>query len=191
MPNLAADEGSLSPRGLISLLAFFSSVSPPPPPELFDNGSARDYVLRKRMPEIRLPDSRALARWSVANIPGPRQFERGIRIAGAAGALLAAAVLLAVPARPLAAQASPRVASVDPASGKPNDTVTVSGEMLERSHVSAVFLSDDKDDHKAVVVSQAADKITIKIPEVKPGDYNVSIQSGNAIFIQPVRFTVQ
>jgi len=83
------------------------------------------------------------------------------------------------------------VASVDPASGKPNDTVTVSGEMLERSHVSAVFLSDDKDDHKAVVVSQAADKITIKIPEVKPGDYNVSIQSGNAIFIQPVRFTVQ
>lgn len=83
------------------------------------------------------------------------------------------------------------MASVDPASGKPNDTVTVSGEMLERSHVSAVFLSDDKDDHKAVVVSQAADKITIKIPEVKPGDYNVSIQSGNAIFIQPVRFTVQ
>ena len=83
------------------------------------------------------------------------------------------------------------MASVDPASGKPNDTVTVSGEMLERSHVSAVFLSDDKDDHKAVVVPQAADKITIKIPEVKPGDYNVSIQSGNAIFIQPVRFTVQ
>jgi IPT/TIG domain len=143
------------------------------------------------MPEIQLPDSSAFARWSVPNIPGPRQFERRIRIAGAAGALLAAAVLLAIPTRPLAAQASPRVAAVDPASGKPNDTVTVSGEMLEKSHVSAVFLSDDKDDHKAIVVSQAADKITIKIPEVKPGDYNVSIQSGNAIFIQPVHFIVQ
>jgi hypothetical protein len=26
---------------------------------------------------------------------------------------------------------------------------------------------------------------------VKPGDYKVSIQSGNSILIQPVRFTVQ
>jgi IPT/TIG domain len=107
-------------------------------------------------------------------------------------ALLAAALLLVLPARTLVAQgATPRVTTVDPSSGKANDVVTVTGENLEKAHVSAIFLSDDKDDHKASVVSQAADKIVMKIPEVKPGDYNVSIQSGNAIFIQPVRFTVQ
>jgi len=127
----------------------------------------------------------------VANIPAPGHFERRNKIARASGALLAAAALLVLPARPLVAQGSPHVSAVDPASGKPNDIVTVSGENLEKSQVSAVFLSDDKDDHKAVVVSQAADKIMIKIPEVKAGDYNVSVQSGSAILIEPVHFTVQ
>ncbi len=31
----------------------------------------------------------------------------------------------------------------------------------------------------------------MKVPHIAPGDYNVSIQTGNAIFIQPVRFTVE
>lgn len=127
----------------------------------------------------------------MTNIAAPADFERRNKLVRAGGALLAVAVLVILPARPLVAQGSPSVTAVDPASGKPNDVITVSGQSLEKSHVSAVFLSDDKDDHKAVVVTQAEDKITIKVPEVKPGDYNVSIQSGNAIFIQPVRFTVQ
>jgi hypothetical protein len=84
-----------------------------------------------------------------------------------------------------------RVTGVDPATGKANDIVTVAGENLGKGKVSAVFLSDDKDDHKASVVSQEADKIVIKVPDVKPGSYNVSIQTGNSIFIQPIRFTVQ
>jgi hypothetical protein len=127
----------------------------------------------------------------VANIAVPVHFERRNKLVRACGALLAATVLLVLPARPLAGQGSPSITAVDPVSGKPNDVITVSGQSLEKNHVSAVFLSDDKDDHKAVVVTQADDKITIKVPEVKPGDYNISIQSGNAIFIQPVRFTVQ
>src|SRR3984957_18025962 len=84
-----------------------------------------------------------------------------------------------------------RVTGVDPATGKANDIVTVAGQNLGKGKVSAVFLSDDKDDHKASVVSQEADKIGIKVPDVKPGSYNVSIQTGNSIFIQPIRFTVQ
>jgi hypothetical protein len=128
----------------------------------------------------------------VTNTPAPGYLELRTRFARASFVLLAAAALLALPARLLVAQGTtPRVTAVDPPSGKANDMVTVTGESLEKSHVSAVFLSDDKDDHKVSVVSQAADKIVIKVPEVKPGDYNVSIQSGNAIFIQPVRFTVQ
>jgi IPT/TIG domain-containing protein len=106
-------------------------------------------------------------------------------------ALALAAAFVAISVHPLAAQVTARVTGVDPASGKANDIVTIAGENLEKSHVSAVFLSDDKDDHKASVVSQGADKIVIKVPDVKPGDYNVSIQAGNSIFIQPIKFTVQ
>jgi hypothetical protein len=106
--------------------------------------------------------------------------------------LLFAAAPLALSVAPLRAQdTAARVTGVDPATGKANDTVTIAGENLGKAKVAAVFLSDDKDDHKAVVVSQEADKIVFKVPDVKPGDYNVSIQAGNAIFIQPIKFTVQ
>jgi hypothetical protein len=130
----------------------------------------------------------------VANATAPIHSERRANHAGVSFSLLASAALLAIlvlPTRSLVAQGTPRVTTVDPDSGKANDTVTLTGERLEKSHVSAVFLSDDKDDFKASVVSQAADKIVIKVPGVKPGNYNVSIQSGDAIFIQPIRFTVQ
>jgi hypothetical protein len=106
-------------------------------------------------------------------------------------ALLAAAALLMLSAAPLFAQNEPHIASVDPASGKVNDMITVTGENLAKGHVSAVFLSDKKTDYKATVVEQSADKIVMKVPQVSPGDYNVSIQAGNTIFIQPVRFTVE
>jgi hypothetical protein len=102
--------------------------------------------------------------------------------------LLVAVVLLA----PLGfAQGAPKVTAVDPSAGKVNDTVTVTGENLDKSTVSAVFLSDDKSDYKATIEEQSADKIVAKVPHVKPGSYNVSIQVGNSIYIQPVRFDVQ
>jgi hypothetical protein len=108
------------------------------------------------------------------------------------GLLLLAALVLAGLSIPASvAQDAVRVTGVDPATGKANDIVTVAGENLGKGKVSAVFLSDEKDDHKASVVSQEADKIVIKVPDVKPGSYNVSIQTGNSIFIQPIRFTVQ
>jgi hypothetical protein len=72
-----------------------------------------------------------------------------------------------------------------------NDSLTVSGEALGKDSVAAVFLSDDKTDYKAMILSQAADKIVMKVPQVKPGGYNVSIQVGTGILIEPVRFTVQ
>jgi hypothetical protein len=102
--------------------------------------------------------------------------------------LLAAAVLLA----PLVfAQGAPRVTGIDPTSGKVNDNLTVSGANLDKGTVSAVYLSDDKSDYKAALVEQAGDKIVVKVPRVKAGNYNVSIQVGNNIYIQPVRFEVQ
>jgi len=54
-----------------------------------------------------------------------------------------------------------------------------------------LFLSDDKTDYKATLVEQAADKIVMKVPQVKPGDYDVSIQVGTRILNEPVRFMVR
>jgi IPT/TIG domain len=102
--------------------------------------------------------------------------------------LLAVAVLLA---SLVFAQGTPRVTAVEPSSGKVNDNVTVTGENLGKSTVAAAFLSDDKTDYEATLVEQAEGKIVIKVPQVKAGDYHVSLQVGNNIYIQPVRFTVQ
>jgi len=40
-------------------------------------------------------------------------------------------------------------------------------------------------------VEQADDKIQMKVPQVKPGPYNISIQVGDKLFIKPVKFTVE
>jgi hypothetical protein len=112
----------------------------------------------------------------------PRVFKhRGLFV-------LVAAVLLGSLAF---AQGTPRVTAVEPSSGKVNDNIAVTGDNLGKSTVSAAFLSDDKTDYKATLVEQAEGKIVIKVPQVKAGDYHVSLQVGNNIFIQPVRFTVQ
>lgn len=103
--------------------------------------------------------------------------------------LLAAFFVLAL--LPATAQTNSRITAVDPTSGKVNDTITVTGDSLGKAAVSGVFLSDDQNDHKAMIVDQETGKIVFKVPQVKAGDYNVSIQVGNSLLIQPVRFTVQ
>ena len=89
------------------------------------------------------------------------------------------------------AQNAPQVTGVDPASGKVSDTVTVSGSNLGKATVSSVYLSDDKNDYKATIVDQSDAKITMKVPQVKAGDYNVSVQVGDKLFIKPVKFKVE
>ena len=102
---------------------------------------------------------------------------------------LAVAALLT--ASLLSGQTSPRVTGVEPAAGKAESSLTVTGENLGSDTVVGVFLSDEMADHQAMVVEQAADKIVVKVPQVMPGGYNISIHVGNNIFIQPVRFTVE
>jgi hypothetical protein len=67
----------------------------------------------------------------------------------------------------------------------------VSGNNLGKDSVSSVYLSDDKNDYKTTIVDQSDAKITVKVPQVKSGDYNVSIQVGNNLFIKPVKFKVE
>ena len=89
------------------------------------------------------------------------------------------------------AQNAPQVTGVDPASGKVNDTITLSGTNLGKDSVSSVFLSDDKSDFKATIIDQSDAKISAKVPQVKAGDYNISVQVGDKLFIKPVKFKVE
>jgi hypothetical protein len=89
------------------------------------------------------------------------------------------------------AQAGPRLTGVEPATGRPGMNLTVMGENLGKDAVEAVLLSDDEKDYPAEVVEQTNDKIVMKVPAVKAGGYNISIQIENNIYIQPVRFTVE
>ena len=121
----------------------------------------------------------------------PNGRERKSRPAGGTAGkwlFLAAMIFLAQAAL---TQGKPQVTTVDPMSGKVNDSVTLTGENLGKESVSSVFLSDDNTDYKATVVEQAGGKIVLKVPQVKPGDYHVSIQVGDKIFILPLRFKVQ
>lgn len=99
-----------------------------------------------------------------------------------AGLLVCASVAIA--------QNAPQITSVDPSEGKVNDTVVVSGSNLGKDAVASVYLSDDKNDFKATIVDQSDAKITVKVPQVKAGNYNVSLEVGNKLFIKPIRFKV-
>lgn len=106
---------------------------------------------------------------------------------------LALLVLSAPTPRALAqgAQSTPHITSITPTTGKANDSITINGQNLGKDKVAAVFLSDAKLDHKVKVIDQEPTKIVIKVPTLKPGDYNISVQEGGAIYIQPVIFKVK
>jgi IPT/TIG domain len=107
----------------------------------------------------------------------------------ATGVVFAALILL-VP-RTFAQSTTPHITEIDPASGKVNDTVTVTGTNLGKGSVTAVFLSDDKSDYKATLVDQSGEKLVFKVPQVKAGAYNLSVQIGAQILILPTHFTVE
>jgi IPT/TIG domain-containing protein len=123
-------------------------------------------------------------------IPSRRERSRRRPAGGTPGKWLLLALLIFL-AQVAFAQGKPQVTAVDPGSGKVNDSVTLTGENLGKESVSSVFLSDDNNDYKATVVEQAGAKIVMKVPQVKPGDYHVSIQVGDKIFILPLRFKVE
>ncbi len=107
-------------------------------------------------------------------------------------ALAAALAAFALPVAPDFAQdASPHIAAVTPNTGKSDTSITITGQNLGKDKVAAVFLSDAKLDHKAIIIDQEPTKIVIKVPQLKPGDYNISVQEGAAIYIQPVIFKVK
>jgi hypothetical protein len=135
-------------------------------------------------------DSPVLLRYRVASdFESSPQHSRRTRLISKIG--FVAALLIFSVSPHVIAQSAPKITTVDPAMGKVNDSVTLTGENLGKDSVSAVFLSDDKDDYKATLVQQDTAKIILKVPQVKSGGYNISIQEGDKILILPLRFTVQ
>jgi IPT/TIG domain len=61
-------------------------------------------------------------------------------------------------------QAMPRMASVDPDSGKVGDILVVTGENLQKENVAKLYLTDGKNDTQVEIVEQTATTIKFKIP---------------------------
>ncbi len=129
-------------------------------------------------------------------IPRPgfhrRPNSRQMKWTRLAVALAFVSLTLLAPSALRAQATAPHITAVTPGTGKVDDSITITGENLGKDKVTAVFLSDSKVDHKAVVVDQEPTKIVIKVPDkLQPGDYNVSVEEGGAIYIQPVIFVVK
>ena len=93
------------------------------------------------------------------------------------------------------AQESPRMKTVEPASGKAGDEITISGENLDAKFVKEVYFTDGKNDFKLQVTGQTAESIKVKISDkVKPGRYSLMVLTAEKtpkLIEQPVKCTVE
>lgn len=101
-----------------------------------------------------------------------------------------AILVLALPAIP---QSS--MSSVEPASGKVGDLLTIRGTNLGPNNVSALYLTDGTTDIKVAIVEQAAEFIRFKIPsQAKAGRFALMILTGTGsdqrLVEQPIKITV-
>jgi hypothetical protein len=89
---------------------------------------------------------------------------------------------------------SPRMTTVEPASGKVGDTVAVMGENLAQAVVAKVFLTDGKNDTPVTVTEQTDTTIKFTIPKVPAGRLTIMVLTTgkDAKYIeQPVKLTIE
>lgn len=71
---------------------------------------------------------------------------------------------------------TPMLRAVNPESVKAGDLATVSGENLDKSRVSELYMTNGTVDVKVVIVEQTSAAIKFKVPEkVAPGRYNMMV----------------
>lgn len=88
----------------------------------------------------------------------------------------------------------PRLQTVEPGNGKKGDVLAATGVNLEKTNLAELFLTDGKADVKAEVTEQSATTIKFKVPEIKPGRYNLMVLTagGSPRYVeQPVKVTVE
>lgn len=70
----------------------------------------------------------------------------------------------------------PILHAVHPESAKPGDVVTVSGDNLDKSRVTELYLTNGQVDLKVVITEQSATAIKFKVPEkAAAGRYTMTI----------------
>ncbi len=109
------------------------------------------------------------------------------RVGAAAAALLVAGAIAF-------AQASPRMTTVTPDTGKVGDSLTVEGENLEKEQVAKLYLTDGKNDFEVTMESQTAKAIKFRVTKnVKPGRWSLMILTVKEpkLIEQPVRVTIE
>ena len=103
-------------------------------------------------------------------------------------ALLFAATML------FAQDVMPRMATVDPSSGKPGDEIAVTGENLSKANVAKVYLTDGKNDFECTVTDQSATTIKFKIPAKATGRLALMILTAGKegkLIEQPVKLAIE
>lgn len=91
--------------------------------------------------------------------------------------------------------AMPRMTTVEPATGKVGDELTVTGENLDKPNVAKLYLTDGKNDIEVAMTGQAATTIKFKIPaSAKPGRLALMILTRGKepkLIEQPVKVTIE
>lgn len=109
---------------------------------------------------------------------------------------LAVLLLTLIAALALAQAPMPRCVSVEPATGKVGEEVTVKGENLDKANVAELRLNDGQAEVKVTITEQTATSIRFKIPtEAKPGRHALVTFSKRVprdlIIEQPVKLTIE
>jgi hypothetical protein len=88
----------------------------------------------------------------------------------------------------------PRMSTVEPGNGKSGDVVEVTGENLDKAHVTKVYLTNGKDDLECAIVEQTATSVKIKIPQKASGRMALMILTAGkdpSLIEQPVKLSIE
>lgn len=86
-----------------------------------------------------------------------------------------------------------KVVSVNPATAKVGDIVTVNGNAIEKSNVDTLYLTDGKTDIKVEVTEQSENAIKFKVPDAaKAHRWAVMVHTTKDQLIEePVHVTIE
>lgn len=106
---------------------------------------------------------------------------------------LKAAIVAALLAISLSAQ-SARINTVDPLTAKAGDSITATGENLDKAYVKDLYLTDGKNDIKVDLIEQTATTLKFKVPTAAKGRFALMITTAGKnpqMIEQPVKLTVE
>jgi len=114
------------------------------------------------------------------------------------GGLLVASVLLLGATKDVKDQGwkpTPLMRAVTPETAKAGDAVTVTGEYLDKTRISAVYLTDGKSEIKLTILEQTETTVKVKIPDsVKPARLRLMVLTTGAepqYLEQPVTLEIE